>query len=155
MSATTGSQQSGDTAPLTRRGGHVAAVVASGAAALGGLAVVYAVDPTKPSFLPVCPLNAATGLWCPGCGATRSLYSLLHGDIASAFAYNPLFFVVLPFIAYYASRFAVQALRSSGARMELDMAPRTAYAIAVALVVFGVSRNIPVDPFTFLAPHAA
>lgn len=45
-------------------------------------------------YLPPCPWRAATGLPCPTCGTTRSALALLHGDIFSALATNPLATVV-------------------------------------------------------------
>ena len=51
-------------------------------------AVVWA-DPTTPGGpIPPCPTRALFGLWCPGCGSSRMLYSLLHLDVPSALRYN-------------------------------------------------------------------
>ncbi|WP_211841731.1 DUF2752 domain-containing protein [Rudaeicoccus suwonensis] len=33
-------------------------------------------------------MYAATGLYCPACGATRSVYALLRGDFTAALVYN-------------------------------------------------------------------
>lgn len=37
-----------------------------------------------------CPLRAATGIPCLGCGATRAFVHLAHGEVARAIAANPL-----------------------------------------------------------------
>lgn len=37
----------------------------------------------------LCPLRRWTGLLCPGCGLTRSLSSLLHGDVLGALVFHP------------------------------------------------------------------
>ncbi|WP_304582239.1 DUF2752 domain-containing protein [uncultured Alistipes sp.] len=37
---------------------------------------------------------------CYGCGMTRALFSLLHGDAAAAWDYNRLAFVVAPLLLY-------------------------------------------------------
>ena len=37
-----------------------------------------------------CPFLALTGWQCPLCGGTRMGGALLHGDLAAAFAFNPL-----------------------------------------------------------------
>jgi hypothetical protein len=42
-----------------------------------------------------CPFRALTGWECPLCGGTRLGSALLHGDVAAAFAYNPVVFVSL------------------------------------------------------------
>jgi hypothetical protein len=42
---------------------------------------------------PHCPFFAVTGVPCVTCGATRSVIAFLHGDLLSAFRWNPLAFV--------------------------------------------------------------
>jgi hypothetical protein len=37
----------------------------------------------------LCAARQLFGLSCPGCGLTRSFISLAHGDIATAWSYNP------------------------------------------------------------------
>lgn len=37
----------------------------------------------------LCFARRLTGYGCPGCGMTRSFISLMHGDFASAWRYNP------------------------------------------------------------------
>ena len=64
----------------------------TGYAAFGlGIATLYAT--TGVGF--PCPFRALTGWECPFCGGTRLGAALLHGDVAAAFAYNPLVFVSL------------------------------------------------------------
>lgn len=43
----------------------------------------------------VCLIKSVTGIPCPSCGSTRSVMSILNGDLASAVSYNPLGFVIL------------------------------------------------------------
>lgn len=43
-----------------------------------------------PALFPPCAWHRWTGLPCPGCGATRSILRLLHGDVVAGFALNPL-----------------------------------------------------------------
>ena len=74
-----------------RRYATLAAVTALGAGAFG---VLRRIDPNVAGNpLPPCPLRALTGLYCPGCGSTRTLHALLHGDLATAMAMNPLLVV--------------------------------------------------------------
>jgi hypothetical protein len=40
--------------------------------------------------LPPCPFRVMTHLPCPGCGMTRSVAALLHGNLALSFRYHPL-----------------------------------------------------------------
>lgn len=41
--------------------------------------------------LPVCVFHGLFGLPCPACGSSRAFLALLHGELAQAFFYNPLF----------------------------------------------------------------
>ena len=45
-----------------------------------------------------CIFLKLTNLYCPGCGATRCILSLLKGNIKEAFQYNPIFFIMIPFL---------------------------------------------------------
>ncbi len=40
--------------------------------------------------LTTCPFALLTGMACPGCGMTRALSHLLHGDMTTALIYHPL-----------------------------------------------------------------
>ena len=48
-----------------------------------------------------CPIHYMTGLYCPGCGITRMLFAIIKLDFYQAFRYNPLVFILLPFIIFY------------------------------------------------------
>lgn len=39
---------------------------------------------------PPCPFRLSVGLPCPGCGMTRSIGALWHGDWLTSFRYHPL-----------------------------------------------------------------
>ncbi len=41
-----------------------------------------------------CPFRFLTGISCPGCGMTRALLALLRGDLAAAYDYHPLVFLL-------------------------------------------------------------
>ena len=123
-----------------------------GAAAMAaGAAMVYYVDPSKPNFLPVCPLFTMTGYACPGCGMTRGFHALFHGDIISAIDFNAL----IPFWAllfgYGFLGLLVTAVRGRGFKL-LKFNPLLLWLILFVVVAFGVLRNIPVWPFTILFP---
>jgi hypothetical protein len=44
----------------------------------------------------LCPLHAATGLPCPGCGATRAVTLFSQGDFVTALGANPFVLVLWP-----------------------------------------------------------
>jgi len=51
-------------------------------------------------FLP-CLFNLLTGLYCPGCGGTRSVISLIHGYPIASLKYNPIVIYGVAIYAWY------------------------------------------------------
>ena len=49
---------------------------------------------------PPCPFYYITGLYCPGCGSSRALHQLLHGNLLMALDLNPLMVLSIPFVLY-------------------------------------------------------
>jgi hypothetical protein len=131
--------------------GRVKALVAAVVVATATV-YLYAVKPTDSSLYPRCILHSLTGLNCPGCGTTRAVHALLHGDLRQALAYNVVFILLLPLFLALAARVWWAALR--GRRVAGPRMPR--WAIRTLLVVvfgFGILRNVGYYPFTLLAPH--
>jgi len=132
-----------------RRNAAAVVLAALGLAAVA--AVVYAVDPAEGRFPPLCPFHAITGLHCPGCGSTRALHQLLHGHLAAAFGLNPLMVLALPFLAWGLLSSAREGL--TGRRLPGVFIPAFYLrAFLVLLLLFTVLRNLPIEPFTYLAP---
>jgi hypothetical protein len=70
---------------------------------LAALAALAWIPPDAIAAMPpVCVFKALLGTECFGCGMTRALSALLHGDIASALAYNRLVLFALPALALIA-----------------------------------------------------
>ena len=132
---------------------HVERVLAAaGAGAIvTGAGVVGYFNPTKVGFYPVCPLYALTGFACPGCGLTRGFHALFHGDVVTAIDHNALlpFFAVLVGFGFIALvYFAIR-----GRRFPVNLLhPKALYGFLFLLLAFGVTRNLPWYPFTFLFP---
>ena len=61
--------------------------------------IYYAIDPSVSTIFPRCAFLEFTGYKCPGCGSQRAIHALLHGDVASAFRYNALLLIAIPWIA--------------------------------------------------------
>src|SRR2546421_12109023 len=76
-----------------------------------GSIYLFIFEPGKSGFFPVCPFRALTGFTCPGCGSTRGLHRLLHGDVVAAFELNPLMVLSLPFLLYALLRYTDAAVR--------------------------------------------
>lgn len=106
--------------------------------------------PGAMSLFPPCPLYAFTGLYCPGCGSTRMLYFLVHGQFALAWRENALAMLMLPAILYG----LVRQWTTSGAATFTRIPARWVFAFAALLLVFTVARNLPWEPFRQLAPVA-
>ncbi|NOT46185.1 MAG: DUF2752 domain-containing protein [Acidobacteria bacterium] len=127
-------------------------LAAGGLTALAaGSGLVWYFDPTKANFFPVCPLYTLTGFACPGCGLTRGFHALFHGDLYTALDFNAL----IPFFAL-ALLFLVATLVSITVRgkglVKLSASPGFLFGTLVLVLVFGVARNLPFYPFTFLYP---
>jgi hypothetical protein len=114
-----------------------------------GLAYISAFDPNvATSPYPKCLLKQLTGIDCPGCGGTRAMYSLLHGDVVGAADHNILIFIVAPLIIYLVARFA---LGQFGVRLPAPrVRPWMAWGAASFMLVFAIVRNIPGTPLHYL-----
>lgn len=111
-----------------------------GGATLLFAAVLYWFNPAEHGFYPFCVLHRTTGLLCPGCGSLRALHSLLHGDVALAFRFNPLLVVCLPLLAALGVR---PILRAAGFKLQ-PIAVRNwwFWAGLVVLFLYFILRNI-------------
>jgi hypothetical protein len=118
------------------------------AVSIGAGAVVFFFNPATHNFYPVCLFHKLTGLNCPGCGATRSLYALLHGNFAAAFRDNALFVLTLPALAARGLWSAAKKVSRKGAGNFFPT--KSLWAFLAVAIVFGVLRNLPA--FRFLSP---
>lgn len=132
-------------------------LVLLGAAGLAvALWVLATVPPTDATPYPKCMFHQTTGLHCPGCGLTRSVHAALNGRFEQAFAYNVLAIVILPWLAVSGLRSLwswVWGTPPRPSRWPAGVKRWTPLTIGIVLTVFWVLRNIPVYPFTLLAPH--
>ncbi len=127
-----------------------------------GLATAYTAwqDPNQGGgFFPGCPLKEMTGLDCPGCGGTRAVHALAHGDLAQALDHNVVLAVVLPVLAVAWALWLIHGLRATIARRRGDdpparpsllrmprMGQRGWLTVVALLVAFAVVRNISAVP---------
>jgi hypothetical protein len=109
---------------------------------------VFFFNPASPAnqWFPKCPFRLLTGMQCPGCGATRAFYQLLHLHPIAAFKLNPLMILTLPFIVYGFLGFTRSALMGRPQR-RLFIPPIYLWAWLFLLIFFWVFRNTPWYPF--------
>jgi hypothetical protein len=127
------------------------APAAIAAAAAGGALLTGLVAPRGQAFYPRCPLYALTGVYCPGCGATRAVHELVTGHLAAAAHDNLLLLVVLPVVVYLWLGWLARTTGRAGPR-PLRLPSWWPVAMLVVAVAYGVVRNLPFTPFTALAP---
>lgn len=86
-----------------------------------------------------CVFHELTGLYCPGCGATRAINSLVRLKHYQAFRYNMLIIILIPFFVIYLLT-----------KEKFKIPNWIWYTILIITILFGILRNIPY--FSFLAP---
>ena len=101
---------------------------------------------------PPCQFYSLTGLYCPGCGMGRAAMALIHGDILLAFRNQPLVFIFGPFVAYYLLKVYIAYVFQKDVLPFFDINIAMGIAVVAVIVLFWILRNIPVAPFTYLAP---
>lgn len=122
-------------------------------AALAAGVMLALFDPATSRFFPPCPVHYFTGWYCPGCGSLRAVHQLLHGNLQAAWAMNPLTVTLLPFLGYGLASHAMLEVR--GQRLpQIVLAATCVRGLGLAIILFGIMRNLPIYPFDLLAPGA-
>ena len=95
-----------------------------------------------------CPIHELFHVDCPGCGLSRMIFSIMELNFYQAFRYNPLMFILFPFIIV----FIIDALIAFIYNRETKVVGKIPIFVWVLLFVlaigFGIIRNI--EPFTYL-----
>ncbi len=106
-----------------------------------------------PRWLPKCALFTWTGLHCPGCGNTRAASALLQGDVQGAIHQNVFWVVALPFLLIGALRSWIRWVYPERWKL-LPIRWKWSYSLSLIglLLIFTVLRNLPFEPWKWLAP---
>ena len=97
-----------------------------------------------------CPIYEVTHYYCPGCGITRALVALVHGNFLQAFRYNMLVIILLPFALPLLGNSYCCWLRGNQNLWAKRIPNVIWYGVIVLALLFGILRNL--EPFSFLAP---
>ena len=97
------------------------------------LVFVYLGEPAKGPIFP-CIFNKITGLYCPGCGMTRALHSLMHFKFYQAIRYNALI-VFIPILLLAHSLAEYNNVKKYG---------KAIIGLMLTIAIFyGIARNLP------------
>ena len=105
------------------------------AATLGAATLGAAVGEPWPGTGTWCPFRLATGLPCPFCGMTRSVYAAGQGDLQTSLERNPLGPLALVVAAIVLWRVARAAIRRVPVRWPPGALPAAGGIVAVAWIV--------------------
>ena len=121
--------------------GHLARAAAPVALLFLAASALAVFPPTQYSFYPQCPIHRYFHILCPGCGTTRAIAALLHGNIAQALQLNALTTLLLPVALGYAAI----SYRRYVARIAFQWPQPSAAAIYTTLTIvaaFTIARNL-------------
>lgn len=137
---------------MTQRKRIVIAVLAAVlllAAIAAGMLYAHSLGPDELKEQPGCWLYRLTGLYCAGCGDTRAAYYIAHGHLYQGFRMNPLAVIAAPFIVATLLLFLYRWARLK----PLPNLPLWAVWTIISIVIgYMVLRNLPWEPFRWLAP---
>ena len=91
-----------------------------------------------------------TGFDCPLCGATRAAHQLFRANVIGALDFNAVFVLAAPLLIWVAVAVLRQGLGDTSVRMP-HVRRSTFIALAAAVVMFTVVRNLGVSPLDWLS----
>lgn len=116
----------------------------------GGVAYTIATNPTDAGAAssPTCLVKLTTGFDCPGCGGTRALWYLAHGDIPAAARSHALAVFAFPFLVYIYIAWMARVVWGKQLPA-LRISPTVTGVFLAIWAVWAVLRNLPWAPFTW------
>lgn len=89
-----------------------------------------------------CIFHRITKLYCPGCGMTRAIFSLLNLNIKQAIRNNILVVLVMPFIVIYVINYAYVWINDLKKDPSKIFPKGLWYSLLIITLLFGIIRNI-------------
>lgn len=136
---------------LTSSSRRTALLGAVGAAA--GVVGVVLYDPSR-RHLVGCPFHRVTGLDCPGCGGTRAVDLLAHGDVVAALRSNAVALLAGVWLVgwwVHAVWPSATPWLAGWATPLRERSPAVLRTVGALVLVWAVARNLP-GPDRWLAP---
>lgn len=94
-----------------------------------------------------CPWLSILHIYCPGCGGTRMIFSMIHLDFYQAFRYNPLLFIMIIVGLIYLLFMIVYYIKK---KVILLPSKKFLYLFIGILIIYTIMRNM--DAFVYLIP---
>ena len=88
-----------------------------------------------------CPIHKIFHVYCPGCGVSRMLVSILKLDFVKAFNYNKLLFILFPFALFLYIEFIYSVIKKKEPLYK-KIDNKVWYILIVILIIYAVLRNI-------------
>ena len=97
-----------------------------------------------------CPIYELTGLYCPGCGSGRAVFSALHGRFYESFRYNPALYILgIPAAIVFLHEY-LRLVFPGLSLKPVHISRGAALGAALALLAWMIIRNLSMC--SFLAP---
>jgi hypothetical protein len=118
----------------------VAPLVTVATLSLATLALHYR-DPHQHGSWGLCPFNALTGLYCPGCGGLRAVNDLTDGHVGAAFSSNVVVTALIPLATVLLVVWGVDRWRGRTRDVPWQRLRPLVAALLTVLVTFTIVRN--------------
>ncbi len=126
-------------------------IVGAAIVVLIALSLLFLLNPSEVQLFPHCPFHTVTGLYCPGCGSQRAAHDILNGDLLAGLQHNALIILVGAVLLIEGVILLLQSVFS----MKIYNPLHNTWFVRLILVVvilFWILRNLPYEPFAYLAP---
>jgi len=87
-----------------------------------------------------CGVHEFLKVYCPGCGGTRALFALLHGQILESLICNPAIIFGAALIVYYETGVILTLVKRDG-KLYFYQKCGLLYGYLVVVIVFAIARD--------------